>query len=273
MLEAALKGSKEISFTIVSMTLSLAAVFLPVLFMGGIVGRLLHEFAVTIGMAILVSGFVSLSLTPMMCSRFLRLPATDRHGRFYTASERFFDGMLRTYDWSLKFVLRHRLATMAFSIVILVATVYMFQRIPKGFLPSEDTGSIFGMTEAAQGVSFEEMVRHQREVAAILREDPNIEGVSSSIGGSMFSMASNTGRVFVKLKPRSERLSADETIEGLRPKLAQVPGIQVFLQNPPPIRIGGQLHQEPIPVYAAEPGYSGALPVRSYYGGTAGRVA
>ena len=240
-LEAALKGSKEISFTIVSMTLSLAAVFLPVLFMGGIVGRLLHEFAVTIGMAILVSGFVSLSLTPMMCSRFLRLSATARHGRFYAASERFFDGMLRTYDWSLKFVLRHRLATMAFSIVILVATVYLFQRIPKGFLPSEDTGTIFGMTEAAQGVSFEEMVRHQREVAAILREDPNIEGVSSSIGGSMFSVASNTGRVFVKLKPRSERLSADETIEGLRPKLAQVPGIQVFLQNPPPIRIGGQL--------------------------------
>src|SRR4030095_9433019 len=198
-LEAALKGSKEISFTIVSMTLSLAAVFLPVLFMGGIVGRLLHEFAVTIGMAILVSGFVSLSLTPMMCSRFLRLSATARHGRFYAASERFFDGMLRTYDWSLKFVLRHRLATMAFSIVILVATVYLFQRIPKGSLPSEDTGTIFGMTEAAQGVSFEEMVRHQREVAAILREDPNIEGVSSSIGGSMFSVASNTGRVFVKL--------------------------------------------------------------------------
>src|SRR5262249_6830798 len=157
------------SFTIVSMTLSLAAVFLPVLFMGGIIGRLLHEFAVTIGMAILVSGFVSLSLTPMMCSRFLRPPASDRHGRFYAASERFFAGMLRMYDWSLRGVLRHKLATMAVSVAILVATVYMFQRTPKGFLPSEDTGSIFGVTEAAQGVSFEEMVRHQRDVAAIIQ--------------------------------------------------------------------------------------------------------
>ena len=240
LLEAALKGSKEISFTIVSMTLSLAAVFLPVLFMGGIVGRLLHEFAVTIGMAILVSGFVSLSLTPMMCSRFLRPPATERHGRFYNTSERFFVGMLRMYDWSLRIVLRHRLATMVVSVAILVATVLLFQRIPKGFLPSEDTGSIFGITEAAQGVSFEEMVRHQREVTAIIRQDPNVDGVTSSIGGSSFATANNSGRVFFKLKPRKERLGADEIIEELRPKLAQVPGIQVFLQNPPPIRVGGQ---------------------------------
>src|SRR5437667_2071363 len=238
---AALNGSREISFTILSMTLSLAAVFIPVLFMGGILGRLLHEFAVTIGAAILVSGFVSLSLTPMMCSRFLRPPATEEHGRIYAPSERVFEGMRSVYDATLKVVLRHRLATMVVSGVILVVTIHLFKSIPKGFLPSEDTGQIFGFTEGAQGISFQDMARYQQEVAKILLEDPNIENLSSSIGVSTVSVAANPARVFVRLKPRSQRrLSADEIIQELRPKLAQVPGIQVFLQNLPPIRIGGQ---------------------------------
>ena len=242
-LEAALRGSREIGFTILSMTLSLAAVFLPVLFMGGILGRLLHEFAVTIGAAILVSGFVSLSLTPMLCSRFLRPPSEVHHGRAYQASERVFDGMRRGYDLSLQWVLKHRLGTMAVAGIILVATGYLFSVIPKGFLPSEDTNQIFAFTEAAQGVSFQAMKEHQQQVAEIVRQDPNVVAFMSSIGGGgPSSSAVNTGRMFIRLKPRSERkLNADGVIEELRPKLSVVPGMRVFMQNLPPIRIGGQL--------------------------------
>jgi len=240
--EAAMKGSREIGFTIVSMTLSLAAVFIPVLFMGGIIGRLLNEFAVTIGVAILVSGFVSLTLTPMLCSRFLRPPGAIRHSWLFNASERVFDGMRYAYDWSLRLVLRHRPLTMAASLIILVATVHLLIVMPKGFLPSEDTGQIFGVTEAAQGVSFKEMMRLQQQLAAIVLKDPNVGSFSSSVGAGPGGAASNTGRMFIRLKPRSERkLNADEVIEELRPKLAQVPGIRMFLQNPPPIRIGGYL--------------------------------
>ncbi|MGO8991363.1 MAG: efflux RND transporter permease subunit [bacterium] len=241
-LEAALNGSKEIGFTIVSMTLSLVAVFIPVLLMGGIIGRLLHEFAVTIGMAILVSGFVSLSLTPMLCSRFLRPSKEAHHGKLYAISERFFDGMLHTYDRSLKIVLQHRLTTFLLSNVILALTIYLFIVMPKGFLPSEDTGQIFGFTEAVQGISFDSMVRHQKELAAIIQRDPNVSSFMSTVGVSGINVSINTGRVFVRLKPRSERrLSADEIIQAFRPKLATVPGISVFLQNLPPIRIGGML--------------------------------
>jgi HAE1 family hydrophobic/amphiphilic exporter-1 len=241
-LEASLNGSKEISFTIVSMTLSLVAVFIPVLFMGGIVGRLLHEFAITIGVSILVSGFVSLSLTPMLCSRFLRPPKAVHHGRIFAVSERFFQGMLRIYDRSLKIVLRHRLSTMVVSGVILVVTIYLFIDIPKGFLPSEDTGRILGFTEAEQGISFEGMVRHQQMVNSIIRQDPNVDRLMSTVGASGTVVAGNTGRVTISLKPRSERrLNADQIIQELRPKLAKIPGVRVFLQNLPPIRIGGAL--------------------------------
>jgi len=241
-MDAALTGAREVGFTIVSMTLSLAAVFIPVLFMGGILGRLLHEFAVTIGMAILISGFVSLSLTPMLASRFLR-PQTRQHGRLYMASERAFDNMLRAYDWSLLQVLRYRRSTMAVSAVILVLTAYLFVAIPKGFLPTDDTGLVFGMTEAAQGISYEDMIRHQQELAAVVGRDPNVLSYTSSVGGmGSFNTASNTGRIFVHLKSRSERpLSVDQVIQDWRAKLATVPGIQIFLQNPPPIRIGGTL--------------------------------
>jgi HAE1 family hydrophobic/amphiphilic exporter-1 len=241
-LTAALNGSKEIGFTIISMTLSLVVVFIPVLFMGGIIGRLLHEFAVTIGIAVLVSGVVSLTLSPMLCSRFLRPAETIRHSRLYLTSERVFQGMLRFYDWSLQRVLEHRLATILFSGVILAATVHLFVIIPKGFLPSEDTGQLFGFTEAAEGVSFESMARHQKEIMAIIAKDPNVASLYSGIGPSGVSVVSNTGRVFLRLKPRKERtLNADEIIEELRPKLSTVPGIRVFMQNFPPIRIGGVL--------------------------------
>ena len=240
--EAAVSGAKEIGFTIVSMTLSLAAVFIPVFFMGGIVGRLLHEFAVTIIAAILVSGFVSLSLTPMLCSRFLRPPREERHNRIYMASERVFDGMREVYNWSLKKVLRYRLVTLVVSLVLLVATGYLFVIVPKGFLPSEDTSQIFGFTEGAQGISFDDMAQHQKIVAAIVAQDPNVDSFMSSVGAGGPNTAGNTGRLFMRLKPRKDRkLSADEVIEELRPKLAVVPGMRAYLQNLPPIRIGGQL--------------------------------
>ena len=241
-LEAALKGSREIGFTIVSMTLSLVAVFIPVLFMGGIIGRLLHEFAVTIGVAILVSGFVSLSLTPMLCSRFLR-PATERkQSRLYATSERFFEGVLQVYRWSLRFVLNHGLLTIVIANLILVVTIILFMTFSYGFLPSEDIGQIFGFTEAAQGISFDSMKQHQLAVMEVVRQDPNVHAFSSTAGAGGPSPTGNVGRIFITLKPRAQRkLNADEVIQELRPKLAAIPGIQVFLQNPPPIRIGGQL--------------------------------
>jgi HAE1 family hydrophobic/amphiphilic exporter-1 len=239
---AAFRGSREIGFTILSMTLSLVAVFIPVLFMGGVVGRLLHEFAVTIGAAVLVSGFVSLTLTPMLCSRFLRPPGEEKHGRVYQASERVFQGMLSAYDRSLRWVLRYRRATIAFSALLLLVTAYLFVVIPKGFLPTEDTGMIFGFTEAAQGISFDSMKEHQQALAAVVAADPNVESFMSSIGPSGPNVASNSGRIFMRLKPRKERdLSSDEIIQTLRPKISKIPGIRAFLQNLPPIRIGGQL--------------------------------
>lgn len=240
--QAALTGSKEIGFTILSMTISLVAVFIPVLFMGGILGRILNEFAVTISMAILISGFVSLTLTPMLCSRFIRPQAAVRHGRAYLLMERFFDGMLCAYERTLKVVLAHRRLVIMITIVLTIATVFLFARMPMGFLPSEDTGQIFAFTEAAQGISFEDMVRHQKELAAIVSNNPNIAAFMSAVGASGISVANNVGRMFMRLKPRDERdLSADEIIQQLRPKVSQVPGIMMFMQNLPAIRIGGSL--------------------------------
>lgn len=239
-LEASLNGSKEISFTILSMTLSLVAVFIPVLFMGGIVGRLLHEFAVTIAVAVLISGFVSLTLTPMLCSRFLRPPGQEKHGRLYQIFERFFEGMRRLYEISLTWALHYRLTTLIISFLFLAGVVGLYFITPKGFLPSEDTGQLICFTEAAEGISFDSMVEHQKKLAAIVREDPNVSNVMSSVGASGSSPSSNTGRMTIRLKPRSERkLSADEVIQELRPKLATVPGIRIFIQNPPPINVGG----------------------------------
>ncbi len=241
--QAALDGSKEIGFTILSMTVSLVAVFIPVLFMGGLVGRLLNEFSITIAVAILVSGVVSLTLTPMMCSRFLHREKLERHGRLYLATERVFDATLAVYDRSLGWVLRHRALTMVFSAAILLASVGLFQAIPKGFLANEDQGRISATTEAAEGVSFAAMVQYQQAAAKVASEDPNVEAFMSSVGSrGGQAIAVNTGGLFLKLKDRSQRTaSVDEVIQGLRPKFAKIPGLRVYLQNPPPIRIGGQV--------------------------------
>ncbi|MFC2076318.1 efflux RND transporter permease subunit [candidate division KSB1 bacterium] len=240
-LKAALEGSREVGFTIISMTLSLTAVFIPVLLMGGIMGRLFQEFAVTIAVAILISGFVSLTLTPMMSSRFLKPSSETKHGRVYQASERVFTGMLRYYQKGLRWSLTHRRFTMLYSALILVGMAYLFVRAPKGFLPSEDTGRITARTLAAQGISFDDMVRHQRAAAEVIRQDPSVESFMSS-AGSRGSRGGNSGFMTIRLKPRSERkLHVDEIIAGLRPKLAALPGIITILQNPPPIRIGGRM--------------------------------
>src|SRR5436189_4590327 len=221
-MEAALKGSKEIAFTILSMTLSLAAVFIPVLFMGGVVGRLLHEFAVVIGAAVLVSGVVSLTLTPMLCSRFLKPPG-EQQNRLYRASERFFDGMLHLYDRTLQWTLSHRRTTMVALLLTFAFTAYFFLVIPKGFIPTEDNGTIFAFTETAQDISFDAMEAKQRAVADIIRQDPAVQQSMSFIGAAGSSVVLNNGRVFSLLKPRDQRPHAEKVIEGLRPKLATVP--------------------------------------------------
>jgi HAE1 family hydrophobic/amphiphilic exporter-1 len=236
-LQAAFDGSAEVAFTILAMTLSLTAVFIPLLFMGGILGRLFHEFAVTIGTAILVSGFVSLTLTPMLASRFLK-PPSHQHGRLFNASERVYERILGRYESSLNWVMDHRFAALMFSVVILVGTVVLFKVVPTGFIPTQDTGQIVATTEAAQGTSFPDMVRHQQQVAAIIAQDPNITGFMSSVGSGGGS--GNQGRIIMALKPRKERPTADEIVNELRPKVSGIPGINVFMQVPPAIQIGAR---------------------------------
>ncbi len=242
-LAAALEGSKEIGFTIVSMTISLAAVFLPVLFMGGVVGRLFHEFALTIMCSILISGFVSLSLTPMLCNLVLKGHAHGpaRHGRFYNATERAFDALRDFYDVSLRFVLRHHLATMLFSLALLGVTVWLFRAIPKGFLPSEDTGQLMATTEAEEGVAFDVMSRRQQMLNEIVGKDPDVADYMSVIGVGGPNNTPNNGRFMIVLRPFSEREhDANAVMQRLRAKFATVPGLRAYLQNPPPIRIGGR---------------------------------
>jgi HAE1 family hydrophobic/amphiphilic exporter-1 len=220
------------------MTLSLAAVFIPVLFMSGLVGRLFREFAVTIGVAVLVSGVVSLTLTPMMASRFLGDPRKVRHGAAYRATEAAFDAMVRFYSRTLTEVLYHRRTTMVFSAVILAATAYLFVKIPKGFIPAEDRDQIMIRTDAEQDISFDEMAAHQAALAEIVQNDPNVLRFMSTIGGWR---GTNSGFLFVVLKPRSQRLlNADGVIQELRPKLAEVPGARAFPTVPPTIQVGGR---------------------------------
>jgi HAE1 family hydrophobic/amphiphilic exporter-1 len=234
-MEAALLASREIGFTIISMTVSLVAVFIPVLFMGGIVGRLLHEFSVTITVAILISGFVSLTFTPMLGSRFLRYSHTGHHGRLYSAFENGFHGLTSAYDYSLKKVLRHSFATMMAGLLLLVGTVYLFLTMPTGFIPSQDSGFVFAIVLAGQDISFESMAKHLRAVSDIAQQDPNVMDTGT------FLMGGNQGGFFARMKPRSERrLSVDQIIEELRPKVSAIPGVMVFLQNPPPITVSGQ---------------------------------
>jgi hydrophobic/amphiphilic exporter-1 (mainly G- bacteria), HAE1 family len=289
--EAAMIGSREIGFTILSMTISLVAVFIPVVFMGGILGRLFREFAVTMSVAILISGFISLSLTPMLCSRFLRphrdqltvnseqLSVTASQGlttelpeegentklssgsqsssssltegfrvrvmasarglltKLYNSTEWVFDTIQNLYGSSLKWSLKHHRLTMIFSGAILVGTIALFMIIPKGFIPNTDIGQITATVQAAPDISFSEMMKHQGVIAKILEQDENIAAVNSTIG----SGGINSGRFFIRLKPRNQRkLNADQVVQELRPKVSRVPGLKVFLQNPPAINIGGQ---------------------------------
>ena len=240
-LQAALDGSAEIGFTILSMTISLVAVFIPVLFMGGLLGRLFHEFAIVISVAILVSGFVSLTLTPMMASRFLRAGHHEANSPILRASEAAFTAGLKAYEKSLEWVMHHRRTALVFSAGILVGTILLFGWIPKGFIPSEDIDQLTGTTEAAEGTSFDSMVRHQQQIAAILEKDPNVEGFMSSVGGGGGGTSANQGRIFLRLKPRAQRkLSADQLARALTPKLNAVPGMRVFVQNRPVVQIGSR---------------------------------
>ena len=241
-LQAAFDGSREIGFTIISMTLSLVAVFIPVLLMGGLLGRLFHEFAVTISAAILVSGIVSLTLTPMLCSRFLRHETAKKHGRAYEAIEGVYRASLNLYERSLQWVMNHRRVMVVFSLAILVGTVVLFQVVPKGFIPSEDTGRIIATTETAEGTSFDAMVEHQKAIAAIVGKNPDVESYMSSVASGGGVSSTNQGRLIIRLKPKPGRTkSADQVIRDLQPKVAQVPGIRVFLQNPPVINVGGRI--------------------------------
>ncbi len=240
--DAAFSGSREISFTILSMTASLAAVFIPLVFMGGIIGRLLHEFAVSIVFTILISGIVSVTLTPMLCSRFIKSGKGAEHGGFYHWSEHSFDRLQSLYERTLRWSIQHQQMVFLVFIGSLVATVALFMVMREDFLPSADTGQIIAFTEASDRTSFAQMSQYQQQVAAIARQDPNVANVMSSVGAGGARTGTNTGTIFMPLKPRSERsLSADEVITELRPKLQVVPGINVYMQNPPSIRIGGQL--------------------------------
>ena len=241
-LEAALKGSKEIWSTIVSMTISLAAVFIPILFMGGILGRLFREFAVTICVAVLISGFVSVTLTPMLCSRLLKPdPVGHRPNPVSRLIEWFLNGFTRWYELSLGWVLNHRPVMLLVFAGVIGSTVYLYDLVPKGFIPESDTDSLMGGTEMQVGTSFEAMKLQQQRVIAAIRTDPDIEGFMTSVGGNMMGGTSNTGRFFIQLKPRRERqASAQEIVARLRPKVGAIPGVRTTLAVPPAIRIGGR---------------------------------
>jgi len=275
--QAAIDGSKEISFTVLSMTISLVAVFIPILFMAGIIGRLFQEFAVTISVAILVSGFVSISLTPMLCSRFLKhaphsgkpiptnhtevlgddgiddLTVSNGHGHenlnghnnghgsngHHENDGGFFQ---RFYAWSLRKALKYHRVTSAISAAVLIATIVLFGIVPKGFIPNDDLNQLLITTEAIQGISYEDMSKLQAKIADIVSKDPDVEAINSTVGASGFISLPNNGRLFMRLKGRSKRSrSVDQIIQELRPKLAKVAGIRCFLQNPPTIRLGGQI--------------------------------
>ena len=234
-MEAAMIASKEIGFTIISMTISLVAVFIPVLFMGGIVGRLLHEFSVTIVVAILISGFVSLTLTPMLGSRFLRMSHTAKHGFLYNVLETGFEMMTRAYERTLGAAMRFHVATFAVAVLMLVGTYYLFTTMPRGFIPSQDSGFMFAMTMGPQDISFENMSKHHRAVADVVRAHPEVDTVGA------FIMGGNQAFLFARMKPHDQRQhTVDQIIADLRPKVAEVPSLMTFMRNPPPIQLSGQ---------------------------------
>jgi HAE1 family hydrophobic/amphiphilic exporter-1 len=239
-MQASIDGAKEIGFTVVSMTISLSAVFIPILFMGGIMGRLFHEFAVVMGAAVLISGFISLSLTPMLSSRFLRQHGEARHGRLYTLTEAWFDKALAWYDAGLTWSLGHRASIMVMTAAMMAATVWLFVAIPKGFIPDQDTGQIVAFTEGQEGIGFDSLVAHQKQMMAIVQQDPAVDAFMSSCG-ARGSTGANQGLIFMRLKPRGEREPVAKVIARLREKTSVVPGMRVFFQNPPAIRLGGRL--------------------------------
>ncbi len=237
-MQAAFEGAQEVGFTIFSMTLSLATVFIPLAFMGGTIGRLFKEFAITIMVAIAMSGFVSLTLTPMLCSRLLKSHKGETHGRLYNFTEGIFSATLRAYENSLAWVMQRRPLMVAFSVLILALTAALWQVIPKGLFPPDDTGSLSGTTEAAQGTSFAEMVRLQKIAMARLEKDTNIVSFTSSAGGGGGS--TNQGMLNVTLKPQGKRPTADAMVQELSRRMSGIPGLSVFFSNPPAIRIGGR---------------------------------
>jgi HAE1 family hydrophobic/amphiphilic exporter-1 len=238
-MQAAIDGAAEVGFTILSMTLSLTAVFIPLLFLGGVVGRLFREFSVVIATAILVSGVVSLTFTPMLASRFLRAQKSEKHNRLYMGIERGWDWLLGQYAWTLGWTMRHRLLTMVFSFLVLVGTGVLFKVLPTGFIPDEDIGQINITTEAAQGTSYQDMVRRQLQVARIVQEDTTVASYMSTIGGGG-SAGTNTGRVIVILKPLGKRPPIQEVVNELRAKMSHVPGVTAYPSIPPAIQIGGR---------------------------------
>jgi multidrug efflux pump len=241
-LPAALKGAKQIGFTIISLSVSLIAVFIPLLFMTGIVGRLFREFAITLSAAVAVSLIVSLTLTPMMCARLLKSEAETRHGRLYLLTDRMFQGMLDGYNRSLQWVLRHQAFTLGVAVVTMVATIWLYIIVPKGLLPSQDTGTIVGVTDAAQSISFKDMVTRQRAIAEIVQRDPDVVSVASFVGSGSVNPTVNSGRLYINLKPRDSRQAgADEVIARLRAATDSVQGISLFMQAAQDVQIDSRI--------------------------------
>jgi hydrophobe/amphiphile efflux-1 (HAE1) family protein len=240
--EAALKGAGQIGFTIISITFSLIAVFIPLLFMGGIIGRLFREFAVTVSVAVVASAFISLTLTPVMCSLFLKGQHERPPGRLNRLAERAFEGFLHLYDRGLGFVFRHQLPALLSTVVLIVATGYLYVIIPKGFFPEQDTGFIFGQADAREDISFKAMADLDHQIVDIVRQDPDVSGVFSFTGSSAYNPTENTARVFIQLKPHDQRnLTSNQIIQRLRPKVAKVQGVKFFMQSGQDISIGGRL--------------------------------
>ncbi len=241
--EAAMKGSKEIGFTVLSISTSLISVFIPILLMGGIVGRLFREFAVTLSVAIAMSLMVSLTTTPMMCAKFLKPYTGQRHGRIYMLSERFFTGMLKMYGHGLRWVIAHKVPVLLITIATFFLNIYLFILVPKGFFPQQDTGRMMGITRASQDISFEDMQQKQAQLADIVQRDPGVQSVVAFAGGSGGGATTNVGRMFITLKPLSERngVSADQIINRLRPKLAHIPGVTLILQASQDLSVGARM--------------------------------
>jgi len=241
-LEAALKGAKQIGFTVISLSISLIAVFIPLLFMTGIVGRLFREFAITLSVAVAVSAIVSLTLTPMMCSRLLKQEKGKEQGLFYRLTERMFQGMLDWYERGLKWVFKHQPLTLMVAIATLVITIWLYVIIPKGLLPQQDTGLIVGETDAAQSISFKAMVERQRLIAEIVRKDPDVVSVASFVGAGTVNATANTGHLYINLKPRDQRkASASAIIDRLRDATKDVEGVALFMQAVQDVQIDSRV--------------------------------